>query len=75
MSCMQEEKKKRRISSLYEIYGTITMEKVKYLQLGLAQRIFGTARLGHDELCEGPIPVDFRNIIAGWLIGKKYFTS
>jgi len=41
--------------------------------LGMAQRVYGTSRLGWDETCDGPRPVDVRSRIAGWMLLRRNF--
>lgn len=49
------------------------IDTVLIFWLGLAQRIYGKNRLGWDETCDGPKPIDFRSRIAGFMILKKNF--
>jgi hypothetical protein len=48
-------------------------ERVYLRWLGLAQRVYGRDRLGWDEVCDGPRPVDVRSRLAGWLLLRRNF--
>lgn len=46
---------------------------ISFIYLLFVQMIYGKYRLGHDCTCDTPIPLDFRNKLAGSLVGMKYF--
>lgn len=47
--------------------------RVRLRWLALAQCVYGRERLGWDEACDGPRPVDLRARVAGWLLLRRTF--